>query len=114
MNANGVAGLFRAVLMILFVFLFVCFLTLRWGGTAAAGDFLVVADNRRTLLTLESLQKTPLDQRDPSLLPLVRHVLVPPSSLPYNLDNEGEHSHGQAQLIKKLFKGKVSQYLYYS
>ena len=110
MNANGVAGLFRAVLMILFVFLFVCFMTLRWGGTAA--DPLVVADNRRTpeddLMTLESLQKTPLDQRDPSLLPLVRHVLVPPSSLPYHLDNEGEHSHGQAQLIKKLFKGKVS------
>ena len=74
----------------------------------------MVADHRRAHyedhLTLESLHKTPLDQRDPSLLPLVRQVLVPPSKLPYNLENgHREHSHGQAQLIKKLFRGMVGR-----
>ena len=106
MNVHVVAGFCRARFILLLVFFFGWFLTLRWGGS------LVVADYRRTpeedLMTLESLQKTPLDQWDPTLLPLVRQVLVPPFSGPYNLYNKCEHSHGQAQLIKKLFKGKVS------
>ena len=111
MNGHRIAGLFRAGFIILFVFLFGCFLTLRWGGTSVAGDPLVVPDHRRAHyedhLTLESLYKTPLDQWDPSLLPL---VLVPPSKLPYNLENgHREHSHGQAQLIKKLFRGMVGR-----
>ena len=106
MNAYRVVGFCPARVILLLVFFFGCFLTLRWGG------FSVVADYRRTpdqdLVTLKSLQKTPLDQWDPMLLPLVRQVLVPPSSRPYYLNNKCEHSHGQAQLIKRLFKGKVS------
>ena len=46
----------------------------------------------------------------PCLMQMLRNVIVPPSNLPYNLENGNrEHSHGQAQLIKKLFKGKVSE-----
>ena len=49
-----------------------------------------------------------IDQYSPCLTQLVRKAIVPPSKLPYNLENgHREHSHGQAQLIKKLFKGKV-------
>ena len=116
MNAHGVGGVFRAGVLLLCVFLFGCVLTLKWGSitiqsATAVFPLVVTGDNRRPMegnqLTLQSLQKTPLDQRDPSLLPLVRQVLVPPSTLPYNLDSVGEHSHGQAQLIKKLFRGKV-------
>ena len=117
MNAHGVGGVFRAGVLLLCVFLFGCVLTLKWGNitiqsATAVFPLVVTGDNRRPMeenqLTLQSLQKTPLDQRDPSLLPLVRQVLVPPSTLPYNLDSVGEHSHGQAQLIKKLFRGKVN------
>ena len=51
-----------------------------------------------------------IDQYSPCLMQMLRNVIVPPSNLPYNLENGNrEHSHGQAQLIKKLFKGKVSQ-----
>ena len=50
------------------------------------------------------------DQHSPRLIQMLRNVIVPPSNLPYNLGNGNrEHSHGQAQLIKKLFKGKVSE-----
>ena len=114
MNAHKVGGVFRAGVLVLCVFLFVCFLTLKWGDitiqSATAVFPVVVTGNAgygEEKLTLQSLQKTPLHQRDPSLLPLARRVLIPPSSLPYNLDSVGEHSHGQAQLIKKLFRGKV-------
>ena len=51
-----------------------------------------------------------VDQHSPCLMQMLRNVIVPPSNLPYNLENGNrEHSHGQAQLIKKLFKGKVSE-----
>ena len=50
------------------------------------------------------------NQNSPCLTEMLRKVIVPPSNLPYNLENGNrEHSHGQAQLIKKLFKGKVSK-----
>ena len=50
------------------------------------------------------------DQYSPCLTEMLRKVIVPPSNLPYNLENGNrEHSHGQAQLIKKIFKGKVSK-----
>ena len=50
------------------------------------------------------------DQHSTCLVQMLRNVIVPPSNLPYNLENGNrEHSHGQAQLIKKLFKGKVSE-----
>ena len=49
-----------------------------------------------------------IDQHSPYLTQIVSKVIVPPSKLPYNLvDGSREHSHGQAQLIKKLFKGMV-------
>ena len=58
--------------------------------------------------SLDNLKNTPTDQFSPCLTQIVREVLVPPSKHPYNLqDGNREHSHGQAQLIKKLFKGMV-------
>ena len=51
-----------------------------------------------------------IDQHSQCLTQIVRNVIVPPSKLPYNLvDGSREHSHGQAQLIKKLFKGMVGR-----
>ena len=50
------------------------------------------------------------NQNSPCLTEMLRKVIVPPSNLPYYLENGNrEHSHGQAQLIKKIFKGKVSK-----
>ena len=58
--------------------------------------------------TLDSLREEPLDQWSPSLAQIVREVVIPPSKLPYNLVNGNrDPSYGQAQLIKKLFRGKV-------
>ena len=57
---------------------------------------------------LDNLKNTPTDQYSPCLSQIVREVVVQPSKLPYNLeDGRREHSHGQAQLIKKLFRGMV-------
>ena len=115
MNAHGVGGVFRTAILVISVFLFGYLVTVKWGNITIRSATAVIPmiqltnnNGERNQLTLESLEESPIDQRDPSLLPLVRKVLVPPSSLPYNLDNEGEHSHGQAQLIKRLFKGKVT------
>ena len=61
-----------------------------------------------TKSVLDCLKEIPIDQYSPSLPQIVREVIVPPSELPYNLVNGNkEHSHGQAQLIKKLFQGMV-------
>ena len=62
--------------------------------------------------SVDDLTNTPTDQNSPCLAQIVKQVLIPPSGLPYNLADDREHSHGQAQLIKKLFEGKVC-YLYY-
>ena len=60
--------------------------------------------------SLDNLKNTPTDQFSPCLTQIVREVLVPPSKLPYNLqDGNREHSHGQAQLIKMLFQGMVGR-----
>ena len=57
---------------------------------------------------VDLLKEIQIDQHSPCLTQIVRKVIVPPSKLPYNLvDGNREHSHGQAQLIKKLFKGMV-------
>ena len=57
---------------------------------------------------VDILKNTPTDQYSPCLTNIVRQVIIPPSELPYNLvDGTREHSHGQAQLIKKLFRGMV-------
>jgi hypothetical protein len=57
---------------------------------------------------LGRLRGVNLDQNDPALLPIIRSVLAPPSNLPYKLDTNSESSHGQAQLIRKLFWNKVN------
>jgi hypothetical protein len=57
---------------------------------------------------LGQLRSVKLDQNDPALLPIIRSVLVPPSNLPYKLDTNSESSHGQAQLMRKLFRNKVN------
>ena len=63
-----------------------------------------------TAQSLDLLKEIPIDQCSSGLTQIVRKVLVPPSKLPYNLeDGTREQSHGQAQLIKKLFKGMVGR-----
>ena len=63
-----------------------------------------------THCSLDDVRNTPTDQHSPCLTKVVRKVIVPPSELPYNLvDGTREHSHGQAQLIKKLFRGMVGR-----
>ena len=62
------------------------------------------------ILTDNTLDFLTIDQYSPCLTQMVRKAIVPPSKLPYNLENgHREHSHGQAQLIKKLFKGMVGR-----
>ena len=63
--------------------------------------------NQTCPLSVDDLKNTPTDQNSPCLAQIVNQVLIPPSGLPYNLAEDREHSHGQAQLIKKLFEGKV-------
>ena len=77
-----------------------CFIT--HGLTSETASVQILTDN-----TLDFLK---IDQYSPCLTQMVRRAIVPPSKLPYNLENgHREHSHGQAQLIKKLFKGMVGR-----
>ena len=64
--------------------------------------------NQTCPLSVDDLKNTPTDQNSPCLAQIVKQVLIPPSRVPYNLAEDREHSHGQAQLIKKLFAEKVS------
>ncbi len=70
--------------------------------------FTGLRDKPSASINLSQLRDIRLDQDDPSLLPIIRSVLVPPSTLPYNLTTKSETSHGQGQLMRKLFKDKVT------